>query len=190
MTRLAQSILRILAIVGKELIEVIRRPGAMVSLIVGPFLIMAIFGLGYDGVRRPLDTLIVIPPTSVLPTDAARYQELAGGGLRIVDVIPDRSAAIRQLQAGAVDVVVVAPEDPQMRFESGQQSTIDVVIDSVNPIQANYAGFLAAALSSAVNREILTKMASDGKAFAIANGDVRLQAVPPELGASPTKAAR
>ena len=54
------------AVVRKELIEVIRRPGAIVSLVLGPFLIMAVFGIGYSGVRRPLDTVLVVPPDSGL----------------------------------------------------------------------------------------------------------------------------
>ena len=188
MTAIAQTVMRILAIVGKELVEVVRRPGALISLVLGPFLIMAVFGLGYNGVRRPLDTLVVIPPASELPADAARYQELAGGGLRIVDVVPDRAAAMERLQSGEVDVVVVAPADPSARFQAGEQSTIEVIVDLVDPIEANYAGFLASGLSSAVNREIITQMASDGRDLALANGDTSLERVSPELVASPTKA--
>ena len=188
MTAIAQTVLRILAIVGKELVEVVRRPGAMLSLVLGPFLIMAIFGLGYNGVRRPLDTIVVIPPASELPADTARYQELAGGGLRIVDVVPDREAAVDRLRSGEVDVVVVAPEDPGASFEAGEQSTIEVIIDVVDPIEANYAGFLASGLSSAVNREIITQMARDGRDLALANGDTSVEDISPDLVASPTKA--
>ena len=50
---LARSLTRLLALVGKELVEVVRRPGALLSLVLGPFLIMAVFGLGYNGVHRP-----------------------------------------------------------------------------------------------------------------------------------------
>ena len=57
-----QMLTRILAIVGKELTEVVRRPGAAISLIVGPFLIMALFGVGYQGARAPLRTIVVVPP--------------------------------------------------------------------------------------------------------------------------------
>ena len=53
MRALTTTILRLLALVGKELVEVIRRPGALVSLVLGPFLIMAVFGLGYNGERQP-----------------------------------------------------------------------------------------------------------------------------------------
>ena len=42
-----KSFVRIFAQVRKELIQVRRRPGAFFSLVLGPFLIMAVFGLGY-----------------------------------------------------------------------------------------------------------------------------------------------
>ncbi len=70
---------RLLAIVGKELIEVLRRPGALVSLVFGPFLIMALFGFGYNGFRRPLETVVVVPPGSSIPTDV---DELPGARRR------------------------------------------------------------------------------------------------------------
>ena len=44
-----KSVVRIWAQVRKELIQVRRRPGAFFSLVLGPFLIMAVFGLGYTG---------------------------------------------------------------------------------------------------------------------------------------------
>ena len=46
---------------GKELREVLRRPGVLASLVFGPFLIMFIFGLGYSGYRAPFVTEIVVP---------------------------------------------------------------------------------------------------------------------------------
>ena len=44
---------------GKELREVLRRPGVLLSLILGPFLVMFLFGLGYSGYRAPFVTEIV-----------------------------------------------------------------------------------------------------------------------------------
>src|SRR5688572_94995 len=134
--------IRLLAFVGKELVETVRRPGAVLSLVLGPFLIMAVFGLGYSGVKRPLETIIVAPATSGLPSDAATYQELAGGGLHIAEVTEDRTAAERSLRSGAADVVVVAPEDAETRFRAGEQSIIEVLVDEVDPVAENYAAFL------------------------------------------------
>ena len=179
---------RVLAFIGKEIVEVLRRPGAIVSLVAGPFLIMAIFGLGYNGVRRPLDTVVVIPPGSGLATDLATYQELAGGGLRIDQVTPDRSSAEARLAAGAVDVVIVAPADPQRAFETGKQSVIDVLIDSVDPIQANYAGFLAAGLASGVNQRVIERAAAEGVHLATEAGVRGATRIPPAVVAAPTRA--
>ena len=69
MSQLLAVPVRLLAFLGKEIIETIRRPGALFSLVLGPFLIMAIFGLGYDGYRNPLRTVVVAPEGSGLPQD-------------------------------------------------------------------------------------------------------------------------
>src|SRR4029079_6354982 len=98
---------RILAIVGKELVSVIRRPGALLSLVLGPFLIMAIFGAGYSGYRRPRDPIVVVPRESGLPTDVDTYAKVGGEVLRIVGVVPTADAAMDKLARQDVDVVLV-----------------------------------------------------------------------------------
>jgi ABC-2 type transport system permease protein len=178
--------LRLLAFVGKELVETIRRPGAIVSLILGPFLIMLVFGLGFNGTRRPLETVVVVPATTQLPTDAASYQQLAGGGLHIASVTADQAAAEAQLRSGTLDVVIVVPDDAEAQFRAGKQSTIQVQVNAVDPVQVNYAGFLASLLSSAVNREIITRVAAEGQDYAVAAGDAEAAQIPPEVVAAPT----
>ena len=155
---------RVLAIVGKDSVEVVRRPGALASLVVGPFLIMAIFGYGYRGAYRPLDTMIVVPPGSAAPADAASYQAMAGGGMRIVSVVPDRKTADAALGARQVDVVVVAPDDPEAAFLAGRQSVIEVRMDSADPTRISQVGILADHLSSTVNQEILRQAAARAEA--------------------------
>jgi ABC-2 type transport system permease protein len=180
--------LRLLALVGKELVEVVRRPGALVSLVLGPFLIMAVFGLGYSGERRPLETIVVIPPESGLPTDVESYQQLAGGGLHIKAVVPDPGSAEQELAAGDADVVVVAPSDAEAQFKSGEQSVIQVLVDTVDPLRANYAGFLAANLAGAVNQAIIRRVVGEGQGIAIAAGEPDADNIPPDVVAAPTRA--
>jgi ABC-2 type transport system permease protein len=181
-------IVRLMAFVGKEIIETLRRPGAILSLVLGPFLIMAVFGLGYSGVKRPLEAVIVAPPSSGLPGDAATYQDLAGAGLHIAEVTPDRAAAEARLRAGTADVIIVAPEDADARFSAGEQSVIDVVVDVVDPVAENYATFLAGNLAAAVNREIIERAAAEGQGYAIAAGEPAAAAIPPEVISAPTRA--
>jgi ABC-2 type transport system permease protein len=184
---LLQVITRLLAFLGKEITEVIRRPGAIVSLILGPFLIMAVFGLGYQGFRRPLDTVLVVPPESGLPIDVETYRQVATG-MNIVDVAPDRASAEARLRNREIDVVIVAPEDAEARFRSGSQSVIEVHINVVDPVQQAYAGFLAEILAHEVNAKLIERAAEEGAKYIIEAGQPEVLKIPPEVLAAPTRA--
>ena len=184
----AKSVTRLLAFIGRELIEVRRRPGALASLVFGPFLVMAIFGLGYNGYKKPLPTLIVIPPSSELPTDVETYRNVAGAGLEIVDVVPDATTANARLKSGEVEVVAIAPENARSTFKSGKQSTIEVRVDLADPVQAAYAGLMADQFANAVNREIIQRAVEEGQAEAEQNGVPNPDQIPPGVVAAPTHA--
>jgi ABC-2 type transport system permease protein len=185
---LFKTLTRILAIVGKELISVVRRPGALLSLVLGPFLIMAIFGLGYSGYRRPLNTVVVIPAQSGLPTDPNTYASVAGEALKVVGVVQDEVAAMNQLVRQEVDVVVVAPADSQQRFKAGERTPIDVRINSTDPVEQSYAIFVARGLESAINRTIVEQAVAQGESYAISQGASDLAKIPPDIIAAPTEA--
>jgi ABC-2 type transport system permease protein len=186
--RFLKTLTRVLAIVGKELVEVIRRPGAMLSLILGPFLIMAIFGVGYSGYRRPLATVVVIPPESGLPTDVESYSEISGSGLDVIEVTTDEAAADARLRDQAIDVVLVAPADVEARFRAGEQSVIGVRVNVVDPVEQNYTVFLARALEREVNRIVIERIAEEGQTYALGAGAEEAAAIPPEIVAAPTRA--
>jgi ABC-2 type transport system permease protein len=178
---------RLLAFVGKELVETVRRPGALVSLVLGPFLIMAVFGAGFSGIRRPLETVVVAPATSELPTDPQPYQELAGPPLHILEVVHDRAAAEARLRAGSIDLVIVAPEEPEAAFRAGQRSTIEILVDEVDPVDENYARFLGGTLADAINQRIIEQAVEEGQGYALAVGEQAASAIPPEVIAAPTQ---
>ena len=179
---------RIFALVGKEIVEVFRRPGAVLSLILGPFLILAAFGFGYQGIRRDLQAIVVIDASSPLPANVETYREFGVRGVSVVDVVDDRAAAEVRLRAGEVDIVIVPPNDPMISLESGEQAEVTVLTDLTDPVEANYAGFLAETMSAAINREIYRFGAEAGEAYAIRIGGRDLTDVPPEVIASPTRA--
>ena len=185
---LIKSLTRILAFVGKEIVEVIRRPGALASLILGPFLILALFGAGFSGYRRPLDTVIVVPPDSGLPTDVAAYKEISGAGLEVTDVTTDEASAQQRLQDQQVDVVLVAPDNVEQQFRAGKQSVIQVRVNVTDPVDQNYTTFLARALEREVNRIIVEKIAEEGQTYALSKGAAEAAQIPPSVVAAPTKA--
>jgi ABC-2 type transport system permease protein len=181
-----QTITRLLAFISKELIEITRRPGAIISLVLGPFLIMSVFGLGYNGYRRPLETIIVIPPQSGLPNDLSRYRDVAVG-MDILQIASDAAGALRRLQNREIDAVIVAPPDLEKSFRAGTQSTIEVHINVTDPVQQAYAGVLAARLASEVNAQIIKQAAGEGEQYALAAGQQSVP-IPPDVIAAPTRA--
>jgi ABC-2 type transport system permease protein len=183
---------RLLAQVRKELIQVRRRPGAFISLVLGPFLVMAIFGLGYTGVRSPIQTIIVLPAggegvAEELPREAQFYQQMAGPALRIVDLTDDENWARTRLGAGQVSAIVILPADATQRIRAGERAQIEVVVNEVDPVNVAYTGFVADIISSQINREILTRLIREGESYSVTQLDGEPLAVPPEVIAAPTE---
>jgi ABC-2 type transport system permease protein len=181
-----KSSIRLLAQVRKELIQVRRRPGAFFSLVLGPFLIMAVFGLGYTGVHRALDTVIVIPGDLPLPTEVEFYQNLVGGGLNVKEVTNDADAATAALAANELDLVVVAPADAAAKFRAGQQAKIEIYLNEIDPVATAYSDFLAGVVTQRVNEEIIKIAVSEGQSFALSAAPGDYTEIPPEVVAKPT----
>jgi ABC-2 type transport system permease protein len=180
---LLQRLTRLLAFVGKELVETSRRPGAMLSMVLGPFLIMIIFGAGYLGYRQPLRVAIVVPANADLPG-----QDAAAGtvpGITIIDTTSDQARAESELTARTVDVVIVFPDDLQERFAQGQQSTIKVETNLVDPVDIGFAGVLARELASATNQQLIKTVVSQVQQVGQLGP---LDSLPPDVVAAPTTA--
>lgn len=183
-----QVLTRLLAFIGRELVETVRRPGALVSLVFGPFLVLAVFGLGYSGIRQPLETALVIPPESGLPTDVETYAVAGGPGINITTVVPTDEGLNARLRSGELDVIAIAPPDAEARFQAGEQSVIEVRIDRTDPVQAAYAGFMANEFSGGINRELIRHIAQQAQDEAVRLGTPDADRIPPEVIASPTRA--
>jgi ABC-2 type transport system permease protein len=182
-----KTLFRILALVGKEIVEVLRRPGAVVSLVLGPFIILALFGFGYHGYRRDLQTVVVMPASSGLPSDPEEYDTLGATGVRIIAVTADRVAAEARLRNEEIDLVVVIPTNAEDALKQGKQAELTIEMNQVDPVQANYGTFMAQTLVADVNREIYRRGAALGQAYALTIAGQAAN-IPPEVIASPTSA--
>jgi ABC-2 type transport system permease protein len=181
-----QVLTRILAIVGKELVEVARRPAALLSLVLGPFLIMAVFGLGYDTSISPFQAVLVVPASAGLSTNVADYQQYVPPGAHLMSVDTDGRAAEQALRDQTVDVVVYVPANLLAAFAAGQQSTIRVEYNLISPAKADYASVLAQQLAYAVNEQIIARTAARGISVLRAPGSSF--PIPPAVIAAPTRA--
>jgi ABC-2 type transport system permease protein len=181
-----KSVVRISAQVRKELIQVRRRPGAFLSLVLGPFLIMAVFGLGYTGVHPSVLTVIVVPQNLNLSRDPAYYENLVGPAFDVTDVTEDAQPALDELAARQIDLVIAAPGDAVQRFQAGQQAQIQVYINEVDPAATAYAQALTAILTQRINAEIIQQAVETGQTYSVPGTGGALQQVPPQVVAEPT----
>ena len=183
-----QSIVRMASFTGKELREVVRRPGVLLSLVLGPFLIMFLFGLGYSGYRAPFVTEIVVPADAEFSRTAEDYEDLAPGRLDVAAVSDDREGAEARLRAGEIDLLVVAPENSAVELREGNQTIIRVAWNQVDPVYDQLAMLATSILVSSLNAEIIERAAAEGISFAEGELGPAVSDVPPEVIARPTTA--
>src|SRR5687768_8629183 len=111
MIRLFRRLVRAASFVSKEIAEVRRQPRLVLSLILGPFLILLLFGIGYRGENPKLRALVIVPDTGSYSRDAQEYTELVGGQVNIEGVSTDLQSALNLLNRREVDIVVQVPGD-------------------------------------------------------------------------------
>jgi ABC-2 type transport system permease protein len=181
-------IVRAAAFFSKELREVVRRPGVLISVVFGPFLIMFLFGMGTTGFRDRIVTEIVVPADLALSRDPEYYASLVQGRIEVVNIGEDAEGAERRLREGEIDLLIVAPEDAAAKLRSGQQTEMRVAWNEIDPLADAFTYALTAILVGNVNAEIIEQAAADGIALAEEelNGDVTT--IPAEVIARPSTA--
>jgi len=150
---------RTFAIEGKEMLIVLRRPSALATLVFGPVLILAIFGLSFAG-QPPIRAVLVIPPNSGLPTDYEAYDLGDPTTLRIVGTEGSVDAGRRSLASGQADIVVSVPANAIQQLQNGKQVTLQVEYDTVNPYQNAVIGRIAGSLAAKLNEKVISEAIS------------------------------
>ncbi|MCA1571454.1 MAG: ABC transporter permease [Chloroflexi bacterium] len=185
---ISHSLVRMASFTGKELREVVRRPGVLASLILGPFLVMFLFGLGYSGYRAPFATEIVVPADSDFSRTAEDYESLAPGRLEITQVGEDRDAAEQRLGDGDIDLLVIVPDNSAEELRAGNQTTIRVAWNQVDPVYDQLATLATSILVSSLNAEIIERTAAAGITLAEGELGPEVRDISPEVIARPTTA--
>ncbi len=183
-----RSIVRTTSFMGKELREVWRRPGVLASLVLGPFLIMLLFGLGYTGARAPFRTEIVLPANTSLPQDPGFYEDLAPGQIDVTDVTEDEANAERHLRNQQIDLMVVVPQDAVEQLRAGEQTEFLVAWNEVDPVNDGLAHLAVSSMTAEINAEIIRRAASEGIDIAEGQLGPRVTNISPDVIAKPTRA--
>ena len=151
------SLTRSFAFVRKEFMAVWRQPRLMATLILGPFLILLLFGLGYRDTPEPFRTLVVADETAAeIGADPARLGEALGSGIELVGVTEDLDGATASLMAGDVDLVLVAPEDGLEPLSRGEQAVFSIIHREIDPVLTGSIQLIGRLSVNQINQEVLT----------------------------------
>lgn len=170
MSALSKSLVRAGAFVGKEVNEVRRQPRLVLSLILGPFFILLLFGIGYRGETGSLSGIFVLPPSGAYSQDINEYQKLVGDRLKIKRVTTDLNSALADLKSNSVELVVVVPTSVGEQISSGSQVRIPIFFNEVDPLRRDWIIYLTYVYTNEINKQTLAEAAKQGQESA---GDVR-----------------
>ncbi len=155
-----KPLVRLLAFTAKEINEVRRQPRLVLSLVFGPFLILLLFGIGYQGSQPQLRTALVLPPGGVQGLNVEALQKMIGANFQLVSADLSREQALAQLAADQLDVVQILPADIEGRALRGEPSEIEFTYNEINPLNQRWIEYLAYAEVTEVNRAILLRAAT------------------------------
>src|ERR1044072_5375671 len=170
MKRLIRRFIRTGAFVTKEIAEVRRQPLLVLSLILGPFLILLLFGIGYVGETTKLSAVIVTPPDDTYSHSLADYEKLVSGQIRVVDVTNNLDAGLDRLRRHEVDLVLVVPANAAEQIAGGAQAIMPVFFNEVDPLRRDYITYFVYLATNELNKQTLAAAAGQGQQSA---GDFR-----------------
>jgi ABC-2 type transport system permease protein len=156
----------------KEATDIGHQPRLVLMLVLGPFLILLAFGLGYRESPDPYRTLFVTPPGSPFADRVESYAGELGRFVQYDGTTTDDAAARARLDRGDVDVVVEFPADPLATVLAGKQAPITVLHTRLDPIEQTAIDFASRLAVDEINSQILASIVTEGQQVARPLGDV------------------
>jgi ABC-2 type transport system permease protein len=159
-----RPIVRVSSFLSKEIREILRQPWLVVRVILGPFLILLLVGLGFSDHPRVFRAVFVVPADErQVASEIETYATSLGPQLKYAGQTTSEEEALAQLRRGQVDLAVVYPPLAYETILSGSQAVLRVYHNEIDPTQAVYVGQFASAYVSEMNRRILLELVSQAK---------------------------
>ena len=148
----------------REILGLFRQPRLIVTLIVAPFLILGVFGLGYRTQPPPFETILVLPSEDAEIAQSDDFLDDAfGGRIDLVDTTTDASDARTRLRTGDVDLLIIAPADAISSLEEGEKAQIVVVHSQVDPVIRTSIVLVSRLSVEELNRLVLSEIVAEAQ---------------------------
>jgi ABC-2 type transport system permease protein len=164
--RLRLRVLQVAAFVREGVIDVSHQPRLLLVLVLGPFLVLVVFGFGYKTEITRYRALFVVPEEGALAEQVEANVGTLDEFVTVEGIVHDEGRARAELADGDVDVVVIFPDDPLGAVLSGERATIDVVHDRLDPVERSAIFFAAELAVDRVNASALATIVSQGQELA------------------------
>jgi ABC-2 type transport system permease protein len=158
-----KMLIRISSFLGKELIEIFRQPRLILTLVLGPFLIMFLFGLASPDQLRTLRTTFVASDPNAVQQEMKLFTDSYVTAIIDMGVETDKERALSQLAANKTDLVIVIPDAPEDAIQDSQQAEVEIYHNEVDPIQIRYIQTIALIYVNLVNGKVLQTVAEQGQ---------------------------
>jgi ABC-2 type transport system permease protein len=155
--------IRLFSFLSKEIVEILRQPRLIFTLILGPFLILLLFGIGYRNEGQPLRTLFVVPDGSALREAIEQQVTSMGPQLLFAGITNSEAEGRRRLQENEVDVVAIVPPDAYGLIRNSQQAVFTLLHNELDPFQADYIRVFGRIYADEVNRRVLQAITQEGQ---------------------------
>jgi ABC-2 type transport system permease protein len=162
--RIADLFIRISAFITKEYFSTLSQPRLLGVLILGPFLILLLFGISYQNTYRTLRTIIVVSENNRIEASVKAFAELPMPGIEVVNILSNTNAALNALESQLVDLVLVIPPDAVQKIEENQQAVFTYYHQEIDPFEVAYVEIVADRLTEQTNRELLLSLVEQSKA--------------------------
>jgi ABC-2 type transport system permease protein len=164
MNKIYRFFIRISAFLGKEIFAILRQPMLVLTLVLGPFLILLLFGIGFQNEPPALRTLFVLSgQNEELAGQIEEYVSSIGPQLIFMGVINDPVEATRRLLRREVDVVALVPADAYEMVRNNQQVVIQLQHNEIDPFQIDYINIFGQVYADEINRRILRRITATGQ---------------------------
>lgn len=158
-----RSLVRILGFGKKEILEVVRQPKLLLAVVLGPLLILLLFGMGYRTQRRPLRMLFLARTNDPISMEIYKLLPELGDQLDFQGITNDPEMARRILQQKEVDVVVAAPANAAEAISRNEQAVFTLIHDEMNPEQSEYIRLTGEVFVDELNHQLLDSVVASGR---------------------------
>jgi len=148
----------------KEAVDVVRQPRLLLTLVLGPFLLMAAFAVGYRDEAPSMKTVFVVPEGSPFAAQIEQFSDELEDYVDFDGQTSDAVAARERLEDGDVDLVVTFPDQPLETVLAGEQAAITLVHTRLDPIERTAINFSADLAVNQINAQILASVVQAGRA--------------------------